>query len=179
VLLAKDLLRYYASEQEFNVRDMLRPAVFIPESKHLNVLLKDFRNNRNHMAIVIDEYGSIAGLVTIEDVIEQIVGDIEDEFDYDEREDNLLQDRRGNWPKCFITKPATVSNSSSEKSVRKNCPCTVSRAAVRVQMRSPLPYTVNRPFASRRHSLFSSKNNTVQKCSISIRSPLRYTAGRL
>src|SRR5262249_16173044 len=66
ILLAKDLLRYFAG-QEHNVRDMLRPAVFIPEAKRLNVLLKDFRRNRNHMAIVVDEYGGVAGLVTIED----------------------------------------------------------------------------------------------------------------
>ncbi|MEN9659304.1 MAG: hypothetical protein RL571_2769 [Pseudomonadota bacterium] len=97
VLLAKDLLRYYASDEDFDVRDMLRPAVYIPEAKRLNVLLKDFRNNRNHMAIVVDEYGGVAGLVTIEDVMEQIVGDIEDEFDYDEAEDNIIPDRRGNW----------------------------------------------------------------------------------
>ena len=86
ILLAKDLLRYYAGEEEFNVRDMLRPAVFIPESKRLNVLLQEFRANRNHMAIVVDEYGGVAGLVTIEDVLEQIVGDIEDEYDFDEAE---------------------------------------------------------------------------------------------
>ena len=89
VLLAKDLLRYYA-EESFDVRDMLRPAIFIPESKQLNVLLRDFRANRNHMAIVVDEYGGVAGLLTIEDVLEQIVGDIEDEYDYDEEEDNIL-----------------------------------------------------------------------------------------
>src|SRR5438094_2049073 len=84
VLLAKDLLRYYAGEEEFKVRDMLRPAVFVPESKRLNVLLREFRANHNHMAIVIDEYGGVAGLVTIEDVLEQIVGDIEDEHDVEE-----------------------------------------------------------------------------------------------
>jgi magnesium and cobalt transporter len=89
ILLAKDLLRYYA-EDSFDVRDMLRPAVFIPESKQLNVLLRDFRANRNHMAIVVDEYGGVAGLITIEDVLEQIVGDIEDEYDFDEEEDNIL-----------------------------------------------------------------------------------------
>ena len=66
------------------MREMLRPAVFIPESKPLNVLLKEFRKNRNHIAIVVDEYGGVAGLVTIEDVLEQIVGDIEDEYDFDE-----------------------------------------------------------------------------------------------
>src|ERR671914_1249044 len=85
VLLAKDLLRFYAGEEEFNVREMLRPAVFVPEAKRLNVLLREFRASRNHMAIVIDEYGGVAGLVTIEDVLEQIVGDIEDEYDFDEK----------------------------------------------------------------------------------------------
>ena len=97
ILLAKDLLRYYAGEEEFNVREMLRPAVFIPESKPLNVLLKEFRKNRNHIAIVVDEYGGVAGLVTIEDVLEQIVGDIEDEYDFDEVEDNIVQDKAGQF----------------------------------------------------------------------------------
>ncbi len=96
ILLAKDLLRYYAGE-EFNVRDMLRPAVFVPESKRLNVLLRDFRSNRNHIAIVADEYGGVAGMVTIEDVLEQIVGDIEDEYDFDEVEDNIIADGRGHY----------------------------------------------------------------------------------
>lgn len=96
ILLAKDLLRYYAGE-EFNVRDMLRPAIFIPESKRLNVLLKEFRSNRNHIAIVVDEYGGVAGLVTIEDVLEQIVGEIEDEYDFDETEDNIIRDRSGRY----------------------------------------------------------------------------------
>ena len=90
ILLAKDLLRLCTSE-EVNLREQLRPAVFIPESKRLNVLLREFRASRNHIAIVVDEYGGVAGLVTIEDVLEQIVGDIEDEFDYDEAEDNILQ----------------------------------------------------------------------------------------
>ena len=94
ILLAKDLLRYYA-EDEFDLRDMLRPAVFIPESKRLNVLLRDFRANRNHIAIVVDEYGGVAGLITIEDVLEQIVGDIEDEYDFDEEEDNILPVKEG------------------------------------------------------------------------------------
>ena len=94
ILLAKDLLRYYA-EESFDVRDMLRPAVFIPESKRLNVLLRDFRANRNHMAIVVDEYGGVAGLITIEDVLEQIVGDIEDEYDFDEEDDNILAIKEG------------------------------------------------------------------------------------
>lgn len=85
ILLAKDLLPLvFEKHAEFNVRDLLRPAVFIPESKRLNVLLKEFRTNRNHMAIVVDEYGGVAGLVTIEDVLEQIVGEIADEHDVDE-----------------------------------------------------------------------------------------------
>ncbi|MBM3346955.1 MAG: CBS domain-containing protein [Betaproteobacteria bacterium] len=97
VLLAKDLLRYYAGEEEFNVRDMLRPAIFVPESKPLNVLLREFRTNRNHMAIVVDEYGGVAGLVTIEDVLEQIVGDIEDEHDYDDSEEDIVKEESGAW----------------------------------------------------------------------------------
>ena len=97
ILLAKDLLRYYAGEEEFKVRDMLRPAVFVPESKRLNVLLREFRANRNHMAVVVDEYGGVAGLVTIEDVLEQIVGDIEDEYDSDESEDNIVREQGGQY----------------------------------------------------------------------------------
>lgn len=105
ILLAKDLLRYYAGE-DFEVRDMLRPAVFIPESKRLNVLLKEFRGNRNHIAIVVDEYGGVAGMVTIEDVLEQIVGDIEDEYDYDETEDNIFRDASGRFRVKALTEIA-------------------------------------------------------------------------
>ncbi|GDX55786.1 cation transporter [Methylophilaceae bacterium] len=96
ILLAKDLLKYYAGD-DFEIRDMLRPAVFIPESKRLNVLLKEFRGSRNHIAIVVDEYGGVSGMVTIEDVLEQIVGEIEDEFDFDETEDNIIQDTDGHY----------------------------------------------------------------------------------
>ena len=96
ILLAKDLLKYYAGD-DFEIRDMLRPAVFIPESKRLNVLLKEFRGSRNHIAIVVDEYGGVSGMVTIEDVLEQIVGEIEDEFDFDETEDNIIQDKNGHF----------------------------------------------------------------------------------
>ena len=92
ILLAKDLLRHYA-ESDDDIRGMLRPAVFIPESKRLNVLLKEFRSNRNHIAIVVNEYGGVSGLVTIEDVLEQIVGDIEDEYDFDETEDNIIREK--------------------------------------------------------------------------------------
>jgi magnesium and cobalt transporter len=86
ILLAKDLLPYFLDGENtrFNLRDILRPAVFIPESKRLNVLLKEFRASRNHIAIVVDEYGGVAGMVTIEDVLEQIVGEIEDEHDVEE-----------------------------------------------------------------------------------------------
>ena len=88
ILLAKDLLRYFAQGEagQFDIRECLRPAVFIPESKRLNVLLKEFRVSHNHMAIVVDEYGGVSGLLTIEDVLEQIVGDIGDEYDVDEGE---------------------------------------------------------------------------------------------
>ncbi len=103
ILLAKDLLHLYCKAQtqkqtkngsldeSFNIRDSLRPAVIVPESKRLDVLLKEFRLKRNHMALVVDEYGVISGLVTIEDVLEQIVGEIEDETDVDDGEDNINQ----------------------------------------------------------------------------------------
>ncbi len=86
ILLAKDLLRDYSADGQaaFEIREALRPAVFVPESKRLNVLLKEFRVSRNHMAIVVDEYGGVSGLVTIEDVIEEIVGEIADEYDIEE-----------------------------------------------------------------------------------------------
>lgn len=86
ILLAKDLLRYFVESRknDFDIKECLRPAAFIPESKRLNVLLKEFRVSHHHMAIVVDEYGGVAGLVTIEDVLEQIVGDIGDEYDTDE-----------------------------------------------------------------------------------------------
>jgi hemolysin (HlyC) family protein len=96
ILLAKDLLRYYAGEK-FDVRDMLRPAVFVPETKRLNVLLRDFRSNRNHIALVVNEYGGVCGMVTIEDVLEQIVGEIEDEYDFDEDEDNIIRADAKHW----------------------------------------------------------------------------------
>jgi len=84
VLLAKDLLQFCTNMQEYNLRDVMRPATFVPESKRLNVLLKEFKSSRNHMAVVVDEYGAANGMVTIEDVLEQIVGEIEDEHDFDE-----------------------------------------------------------------------------------------------
>src|SRR5246127_108065 len=85
ILLAKDLLRLSVEKHErFDIREFMRPALFVPESKRLNVLLREFRRNRNHMAIVVDEYGGVSGLVTIEDVIEQIVGEIDDEYDVDD-----------------------------------------------------------------------------------------------
>lgn len=85
ILLAKELLQFtFTGEEKINIKTLLRPALFIPESKRLNVLLKEFRLNRNHMAIVVDEYGGISGLVTIEDVLEQIVGEIEDEYDLED-----------------------------------------------------------------------------------------------
>jgi len=90
ILLAKDLLNYYADpDKNFDIKDVMRPTVFIPESKRLNVLLREFRMSRNHMAIVVDEYNGVAGLVTIEDVIEEIIGEIEDEHDHEDNEINI------------------------------------------------------------------------------------------
>ncbi len=88
ILFAKDLLRFFDDDnkQRFNIHDLVRPVVFVPESKRLNILLGEFRENRNHMAIVVDEFGATAGLVTIEDVLEQIVGEIEDEHDQEDEE---------------------------------------------------------------------------------------------
>jgi len=96
VLLAKDLLRLQ-SAPTFKLRDYLRPVVFIPESKRLNVLLREFRVSHHHMAVVIDEYAGVCGLITIEDVLEQIVGDIEDEYDFDEADDNIRLDQNGRY----------------------------------------------------------------------------------
>ena len=94
ILLSKDLLRV-RPEDHFNLREWVRPAVFIPEFKRLDVLLREFRVSRNHMAIVIDEYAGIAGLITIEDVLEQIVGEIDDEHDFDEDEPDIQSDPGG------------------------------------------------------------------------------------
>ena len=94
ILLAKDLLRYCAGK-EFDLRDTLRPAIFVPESKRLNVLLREFRASRNHMAIVVDEYGGVAGLVTIED-----------EYDFDETEDNIVRDNTGRYRVKAVTEIA-------------------------------------------------------------------------
>jgi len=93
ILLAKDLLPLILNEnrEEFRLKEVLRPTTFVPESKRLNVLLQEFRATRNHMAIVVDEFGGVAGLVTIEDVLEQIVGEIEDEHDFDE-EDSMIKE---------------------------------------------------------------------------------------
>jgi magnesium and cobalt transporter len=100
VLLAKDLLKYYFNQNDntpFDIHTILRSTVFVPQSKRLDILLREFRVNRNHMAIVIDEYGHVAGLVTIEDVLEQIVGDIEDEYDIDENDDEIKKHADGSF----------------------------------------------------------------------------------
>lgn len=97
ILHAKDLLKFMFNNEQFNLKSILRPAVFVPEGKSLNALQKEFREQHNHMAIVIDEYGGTSGLVTLEDIIEQIVGDIEDEFDEDESADNIFAVSAERW----------------------------------------------------------------------------------
>jgi magnesium and cobalt transporter len=103
ILLAKDLLRFAINRQEeFNLNLLIRPTIFVPESKRLNVLLKEFRSNRNHMAIVVDEYGGVVGLVTIEDILEEIVGDIADESDTEEVE-NIVAKTAGEFSVNALT----------------------------------------------------------------------------
>ena len=97
ILHAKDLLKSAFGNETFNLEQLLRPAVFVPESKSLNALLKLFREQRHHMAVVVDEYGGISGLVTFEDIIEQILGDIEDEFDEDDSADNIFAVSSERW----------------------------------------------------------------------------------
>ena len=96
ILLAKDLLKRQRSP-DLNIRNLIRPAVFVPETKGLNDLLREFRGNRNHLAIVIDEFGRVAGLITIEDVLEEIVGEIEDEFDVDDEAGDIYALADGSW----------------------------------------------------------------------------------
>ncbi len=105
ILLAKDLLRLTTAQarERFDIREYMRPAVFVPESKRLNVLLKEFRRNRNHMAIVVDEYGGVSGLCTIEDVIEQIVGEIDDEFDVED-DQNIRRDAAAQFTVRGVTR---------------------------------------------------------------------------
>ncbi|HFC8535845.1 TPA: HlyC/CorC family transporter [Neisseria bacilliformis] len=97
ILHAKDLLKYIGSSEPFDLESLLRPACFVPEGKSLNALLKTFREQRLHMAIVVDEYGGTSGLVTFEDVIEQIIGNIEDEFDEDDSADNIFPVSAERW----------------------------------------------------------------------------------
>ena len=108
LLLAKDLLRYYGSEvaNDLTIQEMLRPAKVIPESKRLNALLKEFRASHNHMAIVVDEYGGVAGLLTIEDVLEEIVGEIDDEHDQEEAVFIRADGDRDGVP-CFAVRALT------------------------------------------------------------------------
>jgi magnesium and cobalt transporter len=161
ILLAKDLLRYYAGE-EFDVRDMLRPAVFVPESKRLNVLLRDFRSNRNHIALVVDEYGGVCGMVTIEDVLEQIVGDIADEYDFDEEEDNIIRQDDAHWRVKADTEIADFNEALGTDFSDENCDTVgglVLKAAGQLPKRSEViqlgdwQFTVLRADSRRLHSL--------------------------
>lgn len=108
ILMAKDLLAHALNKKDITVESIMRPATVVPESKRLNVLLKEFRAKRNHMAIVIDEYGAVAGVVTIEDVLEQIVGEIEDEHDYAE-EEYIIERKKNEYTVQALT-PIEVFN---------------------------------------------------------------------
>lgn len=112
IVLAKDLLKYCYNKDksEFRIKDTLRPAAFTPQSKRLDILLREFRVNRNHLAIVLDEYSHVAGLVTIEDVLEQIVGEIEDEYDIEEEDAQIKKLEDGS----FIIKAATPIDDFNE-----------------------------------------------------------------
>jgi magnesium and cobalt transporter len=103
ILLAKDLLKYFGAAEHFDIRAIMRPAVLIPESMRLNVLLEEFRLSRNHMALVVNEYGGVAGLVTIEDVLEQIVGEIDDEHDDGEEPELMHEQPGGDWLVSALT----------------------------------------------------------------------------
>ena len=103
ILLAKDLLKYFGNGADFDIQAILRPAVLIPESMRLNVLLAEFRRSRNHMALVVDEYGGVAGLITIEDVLEQIVGEIDDEHDDEEEPTQIHAQTDGSWLVSALT----------------------------------------------------------------------------
>ena len=109
ILHAKDLLKYTLNPEQFKLENVLRPAVFVPEGKPLSVLLKEFRDMHNHLAVVVDEYGSISGLVTLEDVIEQILGDIEDEFDEDDSADNIFAVSPDRWRINAVTEIEDVN----------------------------------------------------------------------
>ncbi|MDE1892992.1 MAG: CBS domain-containing protein [Xanthomonadaceae bacterium] len=103
VLLAKDLLKFFGAAEHFDIRSILRPAVLIPESMRLNVLLEEFRLSRNHMALVVNEYGGVAGLITIEDVLEQIVGEIDDEHDDEDVPQLMHEQAGGDWLVSALT----------------------------------------------------------------------------
>jgi magnesium and cobalt transporter len=103
ILLAKDLLKFFGAAEQFDIRAILRPAVLIPESMRLNVLLEEFRLSRNHMALVVNEYGGVAGLITIEDVLEQIVGEIDDEHDDEEEPELMHEQAGGDWLVSALT----------------------------------------------------------------------------
>ncbi|MBI4937258.1 MAG: CBS domain-containing protein [Nitrosomonadales bacterium] len=171
ILLAKDLLRYYAGE-EFDVREMLRPAVFVPEAKRLNVLLRDFRANRNHIALVVDEYGGVCGMVTIEDVLEQIVGDIEDEYDFDEDEDNIISDGKGNWRVKATTEIGDFNETLGTAFSDEECDTVgglVLKAAGRLPKRGEriaigeFTFTVLRADSRRLHSLLAERKPIQQE----------------
>lgn len=167
ILHAKDLLKSAANPEHFNLKSILRPPVFVPEGKSLNTLLKEFREQRNHMAIVIDEYGGTSGLVTFEDIIEQIVGDIEDEFDEDESADNIFAVSAERWRIKAVTEIedinrffGTAYSNEEVDTIGGLITQELGRLPARgekVQI-GPLLFTVARADSRRLHTLMAVKN---------------------
>ena len=143
ILLAKDLLKHFGDGEDFDIRTLLRPAVLIPESMRLNVLLAEFRLSHNHMAIVVDEYGGVAGLITIEDVLEEIVGEIDDEHDDEEPpvHDPVAARRRLPGQRADARSPTSTTRSAPASATRNSTPSAAwsppSSATCRKRARKP------------------------------------------
>lgn len=166
ILHAKDLVKYMFHPAQFKLEQALRPAVFVPEGKSLNALLKEFLEQRNHMAVVVDEYGSISGLVTFEDLIEEILGEIGDEFDGDEDDDNIVAVSGGRWRIKATTEIADINaffgtefSSEEAETIGGLVILEMGHLPVRGEkiLLSPLLFTVARADSRRLHTLMAVK----------------------